>query len=80
LTGVLEEANLPQMICTQVRFSAPEYAALRRAADRSGLSIGELIREAVRRHWLSPDADGPVALCDGETRPSTEHDSIFDLK
>ncbi len=62
---------------TQVYLRAEELAALRKAAARSGRSIAELIREAVRKAVLKPDMTGPVAIWDGEPRrTSTEHDSI----
>lgn len=56
-----------------------ELEALRAAAARSGRSVAELIREAIRKTILKPGAAGPVALWDGEPRRSSvEHDSIYD--
>jgi len=53
--------------------------ALRAAAARSGRSVAELIREAVRKTVLKPRSAGPVALWDGEPkRTSIEHDSVHD--
>jgi len=37
------------------------------------------VREAVRKVVLRPQADGPVAIWDGEPkRTSVEHDSVHD--
>lgn len=56
-----------------------ELAALRKAAARSGRSIAQLVREAVRKVVLPPDVGGPVAIWDGEPRrPAMEHDSVHD--
>ncbi len=67
------------MIKTQVYLREEELAALHEAAERSGRSVAELVREAIRRVWLRPDADGPVGLWEGAPgRTSVEHDSIYD--
>lgn len=64
---------------TQVYLRKEELAALRAAAARSGRSVAELVREAVRKAVLIPQAAGPVALWDGEPRRSSmDHDSIHD--
>lgn len=64
---------------TQVYLRKEELDGLRRAAARSGRSIADLIREAIRRMVLRPNATGPVALWDGELkRTSIEHDSVHD--
>jgi len=64
---------------TQVYLRADELAALRKTAARTGRSIAELIRQAIRKTVLKPDMTGPVAIWDGEpNRTSTEHDSIYD--
>ena len=64
---------------TQVYLRADEMAALRKAAARTGRSIAELLREAVRKTVLKPDLTGPIAIWDGEPgRTSHEHDSIYD--
>jgi Ribbon-helix-helix protein, copG family len=64
---------------TQVYLRKEELAALRKAAARSGRSVAELIREAIRTTVLKPQAAGPVALWDGEPRrTSLEHDSVHD--
>ena len=67
------------MIKTQVYMPEEDLQALRAAAKRSGRSVADLVREAVRRVWLQPPLDGPVALWDGiPTRTSVEHDTIYD--
>lgn len=64
---------------TQVYLPADELAALRKAAARSGRSVADLIREAIRKQVLKPTAAGPVALWAGEPkRTSVDHDSVHD--
>jgi hypothetical protein len=49
------------------------------AAARSGRSVAELVREAIRKVMLKPQGTGPVALWDGvPRRTSIEHDSVHD--
>ena len=61
----------------QVYLPKEELEALRRAAAGSGRSVAELVREAIRKVVLKPQAAGPVAICDGEPRQtSTAHDSV----
>lgn len=56
-----------------------ELEALRQAAARSGRSVADLVREAIRKVVLKPPSTGPVALWDGEPkRTSIEHDSVHD--
>jgi hypothetical protein len=67
------------MIKTQVYLREEELAALHKTAKRTGRSVAELVREAIRRVWLRPEPAGPVALWDGTPkRTSVEHDSIYD--
>lgn len=68
------------MVKTQVYLRAEELAALHRVAGRSGRSVADLIREAIRRAWLRPPAsEGPVALWDGApAHTSVDHDRIYD--
>ena len=41
--------------------------------------MADLVREAIRRVWFRPSAEGPVALWDGApSRTSVEHDVIYD--
>ena len=69
------------MVKTQVYLREEELEALRAAANRSGRSVADLVREAIRRVWLRPgiEPEEPVGLWDGEPRrTSSEHDSIYD--
>jgi hypothetical protein len=64
---------------TQVYLRKEELEALRQAAARSGRSVAELVREAIRRVVLKPQTEGPVAIWDGEPkRTSLDHDSVHD--
>lgn len=64
---------------TQVYLPKEELDALRKVAARSGRSVAEIVREAIRRVVLRPQVAGPVAIWDGEpTRTSVEHDSVHD--
>jgi Ribbon-helix-helix protein, copG family len=64
---------------TQVYLPKEELDALRQAAKRSGRSVAELVREAVRQVVLKPSAIGPVAIWDGvPKRTSLDHDSVHD--
>jgi hypothetical protein len=64
---------------TQIYLRKEELAALRAAAARSGRSVAELVRDAIRKVVLKPPATGPVAIWDGEPkRTSAEHDSVHD--
>lgn len=68
------------MVKTQVYLRAEELEALHEVADRSGRSVADLVREAVRRVWLRPSGGrGPVGLWDGTpARTSIDHDHIYD--
>jgi hypothetical protein len=67
------------MVKTQVYPRKEELHALRKAAARSGRSIAELVRDAIRQVVLKPQTAGPVAIWDGQPRrASIEHDSICD--
>jgi hypothetical protein len=64
---------------TQVYLAKDELDALRRASPRTGRSISELIRDAIRKVALKPQARGPFAIWDGEPkRDSIHHDSVHD--
>jgi Ribbon-helix-helix protein, copG family len=64
---------------TQIYLRKEELDALRKAAARSGRSVAELVREAVRKTVLKPNGGGPVAIWDGEPlRTSLEHDTVHD--
>ena len=74
---------MPYMIKRQVYFPEEEFERLQQVAKRSGRSVADLVREAVRRVWLHPRAtqaaEGPVALWDGPVAPTAaEHDTIYD--
>ncbi len=70
---------MTHMVKTQVYLPEEELEALHRAARRTGRSVADLVREAIRRVWLQAPAAGPVALWDGEpTRSSVEHDVVHD--
>jgi hypothetical protein len=79
LTGVMNQTMMTPMMKTQVYLREEELAALHSVAERSGRSVAELVREAIRQVWLRPKHQGPVALWDGEPRrTAVEHDSIYD--
>jgi Ribbon-helix-helix protein, copG family len=64
---------------TQVYLPKEELDALREAAARSGRSIAEIIRDAIRQVVLKPQGTGPVAIWDGNPkRTSIDHDSVHD--
>ena len=64
---------------TQVYLRREELEALREAAARSGRSVAELVRDAIRKFILRPQGTGPVAIWDGEARRAAiEHDSVHD--
>jgi plasmid stability protein len=64
---------------TQVYLRKEELEALRAAAARSGRSVADVIREAIRKAVLKPATEGPVAIWDGEPRrTSVEHDTVHD--
>lgn len=73
------QTNMTHMVKTQVYLRKEELTALHAAAARSGRSVAELVREAVRKVVLVPNTRGPVAIWDGEPkRTSVEHDSVHD--
>ncbi len=79
LTGVSAHYKLTPVVKTQVYLGREELEALHQVADRSDRSVADLIREAIRRVWLRPTGQGPVALWDGPPqRASVDHDSIYD--
>ena len=71
--------NLPYMKKAQIYLRKEELDALRNAAARSGRSVAELVRDAIRKVVLMPTAAGPVAIWDAEPkRSSIDHDSVHD--
>lgn len=79
LTYVSGGIKMTHMEKTQIYLRKEELDALRTAAARSGRSVAELVRDAIRKVVLKRPAAGPVAIWDGEPkRPSIEHDSVHD--
>ena len=79
LTYVNSVVKLTYMEKTQIYLRKEELDALRKAAARSGRSVAELVRDAIRKVVLRPRATGPVAIWDGEPkRASIDHDSVHD--
>ena len=71
--------KVPYMEKTQIYLRKEELDALRKAAARSGRSVAEIVRDAIRKVVLRPSGGGPVALWDGQPRRSSmEHDSVHD--
>lgn len=69
---------MTHMVKTQIYLPEDDLKALRETAQRSGRSMADLVREAVRQVWLRPDSisAGPVALWDGmPSRTCIEHDA-----
>jgi Ribbon-helix-helix protein, copG family len=74
-----QDIKVTHMEKTHVYLRKEELEALRRAAARSGRSVADLVREAIRKVVLQPPVSGPVAIWDGKPkRASIEHDSIHD--
>ncbi len=72
-------SKVTHMEKTQVYLRKEELAALRKASARTGRSVAELVRDAVRKAVLKPQTTGPVAIWDGEPkRRSVDHDSVHD--
>jgi hypothetical protein len=63
----------------QIDLRREELDALRKIAARTGRSVAEGVRDAIRQVVLRPERMGPVAIWDGEPkRTSVEHGSIHD--
>jgi hypothetical protein len=79
LGGPDDDFRVTYMKKTEVYLRKEELDALRKAAARSGRSVAELVRDAIRKVVLKPQAVGPVAIWDGEPkRASFEHNSVYD--
>ena len=79
LTYVNVDLIVTHMEKTQVYLPKEELEALREVAARSGRSVAELVREAIRKVVLRPQTTGPVAIWDGEPRrTSLDHDTVYD--
>ena len=63
------------MVRLQISLQEEDPNLLRHTAARSGQSVADLVREALRRVLLRPTAAGPVALWDGiPGHASIDHD------
>jgi hypothetical protein len=79
LTYVTRGTKVTYMEKIQVYLAREELDALREAAARSGRSVADLVREAIRKVILKAPTTGPVAIWDGEPRrTSVEHDTVHD--
>lgn len=79
MTYVKNDLKVTYMEKTQIYLRKEELDALRKVAARSGRSVAEVVREAIRKVVLKPQAAGPVAIWDGKPkRTSIEHDSVHD--
>lgn len=79
LTNVGYTTNVTLMEKAQVYPRKEELDALRAAAARSGRSVSDLVREAVRKTVLKASIGGPIAIWDGyPRRTSLDHDSVHD--
>jgi len=53
--------------------------ALHVLARKTKRSVADLVREAIRKAWLTPSSQGPVALWKKPTKhTAVDHDSIYD--
>ena len=79
MTYVIATASVTHMEKTQVYLGREELDALRQAAARSGLSVAEHVRRAIRKSLPKLETSGPVGIWDGTPqRTSMEHDSVYD--
>ena len=79
MTHVSYDNKVTYMEKTQVYLRKEELEALRKIAARSGRSVAQVVRDAIRKVVLKPPAAGPVAIWDGKPkRTSIEHDSVHD--
>jgi hypothetical protein len=62
---------------TQVYLAKEELEAVREAAARSGRSMAEVIREAIRKAVLKPRRRGFVAIWDGKPKRSSLSTTAF---
>lgn len=70
---------MPYMKKIQIYLHQEELQALHETAARSGCSVAEVVRDAIRKVVPGPSRGGPVALWGGEPRRSSvQHDSVLD--
>ena len=53
--------DMTPMVKTQVYLRSEELHALHGVSERSGRSVADLDREAIRRVWLRPESHGPLS-------------------
>jgi Ribbon-helix-helix protein, copG family len=74
-----QKSEPSSVVRISVYLSKKELAAVRKAATRSGRSMSELVRAAIRAVALKQEATGFVGIWNGEMkRTSFEHDSVYD--
>ena len=79
MSYVGREGKLTYMEKTQIYLPKGELHALRAIARRTGRSVADLVREAIRKQILPPAGKGPVGIWRGKPKKSSlEHDSIYD--
>jgi hypothetical protein len=79
LTCVNSRLKVTHVTKTQVYLPEEDLEALHAISERTGRSLADLIRQAIRDTWLRPEAKGPVGLWAGPVRQtSVSHDSIYD--
>lgn len=79
LTNVNPDSALTYMVKTQIHLPSEDLEVLRTTARSTGRSVPDLMREAIKRVWIRPALDGPVALWDRvPSGTSADHDSIYD--
>ena len=79
LTNLNPDSTLTYVVKTQIHLPSEDLEVLRTTARSTGRSVPDLVREAIKRVWIRPAPDGPVALWDGvPSGTSVDHDSIYD--
>jgi hypothetical protein len=79
LTYVSRNIKVTHVEKIQVYLPKEELDALRKAAARSGRSVAELVRGAIRKVALKSRPGSPFPIWDGEPRrTSAEHDTVHD--
>jgi plasmid stability protein len=64
---------------TRIRLPKDELDRLRKVAARSGRSVSDIVREAIRKAPPKAPLSGPVAIWGGKPRrTSLEHDDSHD--